>query len=57
MGIISIKMLIMNILLRRGFESLDIKVIRFSNLDILRNFQEVCEMIHMEVKNRTTQSL
>ena len=39
------------------FESLDIKVIRFSNLDILRNFQEVCEMIHMEVKNRTTQSL
>ena len=26
MGIISIKMLIMNILLRRGFESLDIKV-------------------------------
>ena len=36
------------------FESLNLKVIRFSNLDVLGRFQEVCEVIDMEVKNRTT---
>ena len=35
-------------------ESLGIKVIRFSNLDVLQNFQSVCEVIDMEVKNRTS---
>ena len=38
-------------------ESLQIKVIRFSNLDIVKNFRNVCESIDMEVKNRKAQLL
>ena len=34
-------------------ESLGLKVLRFSNLDIDRNFREVCEMITKEVEGRT----
>jgi very-short-patch-repair endonuclease len=34
-------------------ESLNIKVIRFSNIDVVQKFQSVCETIDMEVKNRT----
>ena len=36
-------------------ESLGLKVIRFSNLDVMREFRNVCEAIDLEVKNRTTQ--
>ena len=38
-------------------ESLDVKVIRLSNLDVLEKFQEVCQKIDMEVKKRITQIL
>ena len=34
------------------FESLEIKVMRFSNLEIQRKFKAVCEMIDAEVKQR-----
>ena len=34
------------------FESLGIKVIRISNLEIQREFKAVCEMIDAEIKNR-----
>ena len=34
-------------------ESLGIKVLRFTNLEILREFRNVCEMIDMAVKERT----
>ena len=38
-------------------ESVGLKVIRFSNLDVNRNFSSVCEIIDMEVKNRTSANL
>ena len=38
-------------------ESVGLKVIRFSNLDVNRNFSSVCETIDMEVKNRTSANL
>ena len=34
------------------FESLGIKVLRFSNLEIQRKFKAVCEMIDTEIKER-----
>ena len=34
-------------------ESLGLKVLRFSNLDVLRKFRSVCENIDMEAKKRT----
>ena len=34
------------------FENLQIKVMRFSNLEIQRKFKEICEMIDWEVKSR-----
>ena len=36
---------------REGFH-----VIRFSNLDVMRNFSGVCEIINREVRKRTPQS-
>ena len=35
-------------------ESLGIKVVRFSNLDVDNNFEGVCEVIHLEVVGRAT---
>ena len=35
-------------------ESLKLKVMRFSNSDVNKSFRSVCEMIDMEVKNRTS---
>lgn len=32
------------------FESLNIKVIRFSNLDVLNSFEGVCQAIHLAVE-------
>ena len=34
-------------------ESLGLKVLRFSNLDVLRQFRSVCETIDIEAKIRT----
>jgi len=34
-------------------DSLGIKVLRFSNLDVQREFRSVCEMIDIVVKERT----
>ena len=34
-------------------ESLGLKVLRFSNLDVMRKFRNVCEVIDMEAKSRT----
>ena len=36
-------------------ESLGLQVLRFSNLDITRNFENICEMIDMTAKERTSQ--
>ena len=36
-------------------ESLGLKVIRFSNLDIMQNFRSVCEVIFQTAKVRTIQ--
>ena len=36
-------------------EKLGLKVMRFSNLDILRNFNEVCEVIHKYLEEHTEQ--
>ena len=36
-------------------EGLGLKVIRFSNLDVTRRFQDVCEDIYRNVEARTTQ--
>ena len=36
-------------------ESLGLKVLRFSNLDITRRFRNVCEVIDMEAKRRTAE--
>ena len=33
-------------------ESLGLKVLRFSNLDVLYKFRSVCEMIDLEVEKR-----
>jgi len=35
-----------------NLEAYGLKVIRFSNLDVLRKFTEVCDRIDMEVRNR-----
>ena len=40
----------------RFLESCGLKVLRFSNLDIWRNFRGVCEQIDMVVAQRTPQS-
>ena len=40
----------------RYLESCGLKVLRFSNLDIWRNFRGVCEQIDMVVAQRTPQS-
>ncbi len=37
-------------------ESLGLKVLRFSNLDIKENFYEVCSVIDSEVKNRSSET-
>lgn len=37
------------------FESEGLTVIRFSNLDVTRRFQDVCEAIYQAVEARTTQ--
>ena len=34
-------------------ESLGLKVLRFTNLDVRRRFQDVCEVIHLTVQERT----
>ena len=34
-------------------QNLGIKVLRFSNLDVLRKFENVCEAIDMAIKERT----
>ena len=34
-------------------ESFGLKVLRFSNLDVMRKFRNVCEVIDMEAKSRT----
>ena len=34
-------------------ESMGVKVLRFSNLDVLRQFAAVCESIDLEIKSRT----
>ena len=34
-------------------QSQGLQVLRFSNLDVMRNFQSVCEMIDMTAKERT----
>ena len=34
-------------------ESLGLKVLRFTNLDVRRHFQDVCEAIHLTVQERT----
>lgn len=36
-------------------ETQGLKVLRFSNMDILRNFQDVCEEIYRIVEERRTQ--
>ena len=36
-------------------EQQGLKVLRFSNLDVMRRFQGVCEMIDMTAKERTAQ--
>ena len=36
-------------------ESLGLKVIRFSNLDVIHNFRAVCEAIYQNVEVRTAQ--
>ena len=36
-------------------QSQGLQVLRFSNLDVMRKFQSVCEMIDMTVKERTAQ--
>ena len=38
-------------------QSQGLQVLRFSNLDVIRKFQNVCEMIDMTVKERTAQKL
>ena len=38
-------------------ETLGLKVLRYSNLDVMRNFRGVCEAIDREVTQRTPQSL
>ena len=37
-------------------QSLGLQVIRFSNLDVIRKFQDVCTAIDMAVKERTGQN-
>ena len=34
-------------------ESMGLRVLRFSNLEVLKNFRSVCEMIDMTVKEQT----
>ena len=34
-------------------ESLGLKALRFTNLDVRRHFQDVCEAIHLTVQERT----
>ena len=34
-------------------ESQELKVLRFSNLDVMRQFRRVCEAVDMAVKDRT----
>ena len=34
-------------------ESIGLKVLRVSNLDVIRKFHNICEMIDMDVKSRT----
>jgi very-short-patch-repair endonuclease len=36
-------------------ESLGLKVLRFSNLDVMRQFQNVCEMIYQIIEERAVQ--
>ena len=36
-------------------ESLGLKVIRFSNLDVIHNFRAVCEAIYQATKEQTAQ--
>ena len=36
-------------------ESMGLRVIRFSNLDVMRRFRDVCEAIDMTAKERTAQ--
>ena len=36
-------------------QSQGLEVVRFSNLDVMRRFREVCEAIDMKVKERTAQ--
>ena len=36
-------------------ESQGLKVMRFSNLDVMRQFRRVCEAVDMAVKDRTAQ--
>ena len=36
-------------------ESLGLKVLRFSNLDVMRQFQNVCEMIYQIMEERAVQ--
>ena len=38
-------------------QSQGLQVLRFSNLDVIRKFQNVCEMIDMAAKERTAQKL
>ena len=38
-------------------QSQGLQVLRFSNLDVIRKFQNVCEMIDMTAKERTAQKL
>ena len=38
-------------------ESLGLRVLRFSNSDVMRQFQNVCEAVDLEVKERTTQKI
>ena len=37
----------------RYLESLGLKVLRFTNLDVRRHFQDVCEAINLTVQKRT----
>ena len=37
----------------RYLESLGLKVLRFTNLDVRRHFQDVCEAINLTVQERT----
>ena len=38
-------------------ESLGLKVIRFSNLDVMNRFRDVCELIYQIMEARTTQKM